>query len=186
MAPNLSPVPRGGRASFQQIAESFLSQPGLPFAELLSAERIERIFAKHGGLFGLNGIYSTAVMVWSFLGQVLRDGKEASCQAAVARVVTHCQHLGQPYDSRRCSLITSQTAAPTQLYQHVSVCTQRLDALALPFQPASVRRTILLGPARPNRQMPSRRPPRPPRTPRPQTPPPRLQTHAETQIHPSR
>ena len=96
MAPNLSPVPRGGRASFQQIAESFLSQPGLPFAELLSAERIERIFAKHGGLFGLNGIYSTAVMVWSFLGQVLRDGKEASCQAAVARVVTHCQHLGQP------------------------------------------------------------------------------------------
>ena len=34
-------------------------------------------------------------MVWSFLGQVLRDGKEASCQSAVARVVAHCQQLGQ-------------------------------------------------------------------------------------------
>ena len=31
-------------------------------------------------------------MVWSFLGQVLRDGKEASCQAAVARVVCYCEH----------------------------------------------------------------------------------------------
>ena len=30
---------------------------------------------------------TTVVMVWSFLGQVLRDGKEASCQAAVARVI---------------------------------------------------------------------------------------------------
>ncbi|MCB9923250.1 MAG: hypothetical protein H6822_13795 [Planctomycetaceae bacterium] len=30
-------------------------------------------------------------MVWSFHGQVLRDGNEASCQAAVARVVTYCR-----------------------------------------------------------------------------------------------
>jgi putative transposase len=95
MADSLSPAPRRGRASFRQIADSFLSQPGLPFAEILSAERIERIFAKHAGLFGANSIYSTAVMVWSFLGQVLRDGKEASCQSAVARVVTHCELLGQ-------------------------------------------------------------------------------------------
>jgi hypothetical protein len=33
-------------------------------------------------------------MVWSFLSQVLRDGKEASCQAAVARVVSHCAQAG--------------------------------------------------------------------------------------------
>jgi len=82
--------------SFQRIAAAFLSQPGLPFANVLSANRIERIFAKHGSLFGVGTIYSTAVMVWSFLGQVLRDGKEASCQSAVARVVTHCQQQGVP------------------------------------------------------------------------------------------
>lgn len=54
---------------------------------MLSADRIERIFKKHGNLFGIGRIYSTAVVLWSFLGQVLRDGKEASCQAAVARIV---------------------------------------------------------------------------------------------------
>ena len=80
--------------SFQRIADAFLAQPSLPFAEVLSAERIARIFAKHGNLFGVGAIYSTAVMVWSFLGQVLRDGKEASCQSAVARVVTLCGQQG--------------------------------------------------------------------------------------------
>jgi putative transposase len=67
---------------------------GLPFADILSAEQIRRIFAKHNGLFGLHGVYTTAIVVWSFLGQVLRDGKEASCQAAVARVVSYCEQIG--------------------------------------------------------------------------------------------
>ena len=84
---SLSDSFRSGRSNFQQVVASFLSQPGLPFAGILSAERIERIFSRHGNLFGVGRIYCTAVMVWSFLGQVLRDGKEASCQAAVARVV---------------------------------------------------------------------------------------------------
>ena len=32
--------------------------------------------------------------VWPFLSRVLRDGKEVSCQSAVARVVSHCQQAG--------------------------------------------------------------------------------------------
>ena len=80
--------------SFQKVVAAFLAQPGLPFAEVLSAERIERVFAKHGNLFGLGAIYSTALVVWSFVGQVLRDGKEASCQSAVARVASYCQRQG--------------------------------------------------------------------------------------------
>ncbi len=76
-------------SSFRQVVASFLSQPGLPFANILSAERIERIFRRHDNLFAVGQIYSTTVMVWSFLGQVLRDGKQASCQAAVARVVAY-------------------------------------------------------------------------------------------------
>jgi len=81
------------RSGFRRIADAFLSQPGLPFTRLLSAERIERVFAEHGNLFG-GTVYSTALMVWSFLGQVLRDGKQASCQAAVARIVAHQQQIG--------------------------------------------------------------------------------------------
>lgn len=82
------------RTNFQKIADTFLSQPGLPFSNILSGERIERVFSKHESLFGLHGVYTTAIMLWSFLGQVLRDGKEASCQSAVTRVVSHCQLTG--------------------------------------------------------------------------------------------
>jgi hypothetical protein len=80
--------------SFRQVTEAFLSQPGLPFAQILSAERIERIFARHGNLFGMSTVYSTVITLWAFLGQVLRDGKEASCQAAVAEIMVY-QNLAE-------------------------------------------------------------------------------------------
>ena len=86
--------PNGCSNSFQKVVDAFLSHPGLPFANILAAERVERVFAKHGNLFATGAIYSTAVMVWSFLSQVLRDGKEASCQAAVARVVSYREQQG--------------------------------------------------------------------------------------------
>ena len=85
-----------GSRNFSQIVACFLSQPGLPFANVLSAERIHRIFQKHDNLFGIGEIYSTAVVLWSFLGQVLRDGKEASCQAAVARVAVYQEQRNEP------------------------------------------------------------------------------------------
>ena len=79
-----------GNAGFQKIVDGFLLQPGLPFAGVLSSEKINRIFRKHRGLFGGSGIYNTAIVLWAFLGQVLRDGKEASCQAAVAGIISFC------------------------------------------------------------------------------------------------
>lgn len=94
MAAFLPDSPAPGSGSFQQVADAFLSGEGLPFANIISAERIEGVFATHGCQFGLHGVYTTALMVWSFLSQVLRDGKEASCQAAVARVVSYCQQQG--------------------------------------------------------------------------------------------
>lgn len=96
-------VPRDdgrGSSGFEQVVDAFLLQPGLPFAEVLSAERIERIFARHGNLFGADSVYSTALMVWAFLGQVLRDGKEAACQSAVARIITHQHQIGGPVPTR--------------------------------------------------------------------------------------
>ena len=75
-------VPGEGR--FHKIVAAFLTQPGLAFARVLSAERVERVFAEHGNLFGQDAIYSTVLTLWAFLGQALREGKQASCQAAVA------------------------------------------------------------------------------------------------------
>lgn len=94
MATGIPNSPRRDSGSFQNIVDAFLSSDGLPFAGILSAERIERIFVNHDCLFGLHGVYTTEVTVWSFLSQVLRDGKEASCQAAVARVVSYCELQG--------------------------------------------------------------------------------------------
>lgn len=56
---------RGG--SFEQIVAGFLVDDGLPFASVLSAERVKRVFAKHAGLFGFTGVYSTAMVLWAFL-----------------------------------------------------------------------------------------------------------------------
>jgi hypothetical protein len=70
--PQNIPVSVGGgsSSSFRNVVAAFLASGALPFARVLSAERVERVFAKHGGLFGRRGIDSTAMMVWSFLGQV--------------------------------------------------------------------------------------------------------------------
>ena len=81
-------------SSFRRITDAFLSQRGLPFAEVLSPERVAWVFSKHGNQFGRGTVYSTTVTLWAFLSQVLRDGKDASCQAAVARVVSYCQQQG--------------------------------------------------------------------------------------------
>jgi hypothetical protein len=50
-------------AGFRKVLDAFLARPGLPFAEILSAERIQGVFEKHGGLFGRHGVYTTAIMV---------------------------------------------------------------------------------------------------------------------------
>jgi putative transposase len=85
----------GGGGRFQQVSDAFLACPGLPFANVLPGEGIERVFAKHDNLFGMNSIYSTVITVWAFLSQALQDGKEASCQSAVANIVTHQVQAGR-------------------------------------------------------------------------------------------
>ena len=94
MASCISNRARRVSGSFHRVVAAFLGGEGLPFSAILSADRIERIFCKHNCLFGAHGVYSTAVMVWAFLAQVLSDGKQASCRAAVARVVAYCHQQG--------------------------------------------------------------------------------------------
>lgn len=85
---------RDSSEAFDKITKAFLRQPGLPFADLLTAEEIERVFDEHEGCFALNGVYTTAVTLWAFLNQVLQDAKAAACQAAVAilSLATACVH----------------------------------------------------------------------------------------------
>ncbi len=85
----LSIRPQRDNADFQLIANTFLSETGLPLASALPANEIEAVFRRHDALFGntYNGVYNTAIVLWAFLSQVLSDGKMRSCGAAVARVI---------------------------------------------------------------------------------------------------
>jgi hypothetical protein len=74
---------------FSLIAESFLNEPGLPFARVLDGESIERVFREEDALFGQDDIYSTQTVLWAFLAQTLRDGKGVACAAAVADVAAY-------------------------------------------------------------------------------------------------
>ena len=75
--------------SFKQTVSAFLAHDGLPFSEVLDANHIQTVFAKHNNLFGRT--YTTAIVLWAFMGQVLRDGKEAACQSAVSRISCYYQ-----------------------------------------------------------------------------------------------
>ncbi len=81
--------PAAGNRGFLGVLASFLARPGLAVADVLSPQRILRVFSKHDNLLGINNVYSTTIVLWAFLAQVLRDGKEASCRAAVAQIAAY-------------------------------------------------------------------------------------------------
>ena len=94
MPQNIPDSDGNGSGDFQEIVNGFLYAPGLPFSNVLTAERIRDVFARHGGLFGEHGVYSTVIVLWAFLSQVLRGGKEAACKSAVAQITAHCLQTG--------------------------------------------------------------------------------------------
>jgi hypothetical protein len=84
-----------GNANFGDVVQSFLQHAGLPFADVLDAATIEGAFRQRDALFAYDAIFSTPVVLWAFLAQVLRDGKGAACAAAVADIATYMQQTGR-------------------------------------------------------------------------------------------
>jgi len=71
-----------GFSVFDQLS---YSDGSVPLGNVLSAERIRELFADSDVLFGggENDLWNTGLTLWSFIGQVLQDGKGSSCNAAV-------------------------------------------------------------------------------------------------------
>ena len=92
----ITPKPIDNNHSFHAVAESFLQADGLPFADVLSAQSIEQAFRQRDALFGQEDIFSTQIVLWAFLAQTLRDGKGASCAAAVEDIATYLHQTDQP------------------------------------------------------------------------------------------
>jgi putative transposase len=74
---------------FRLILASFLQRPGLPFADVLEEETIQKAFDEQEATFAddEDRVYTPAVTLWGFLSQVLFKDEHRSCVAAVARVV---------------------------------------------------------------------------------------------------
>jgi len=84
-----------GKNVFALIADPFLHNPGLPFASVLDAASIQRVFREEEAFFGQDDIFSTEIVLWAFLAQTLRDGKGVACSAAVADIATYLLQTGQ-------------------------------------------------------------------------------------------
>ena len=96
---NVTGLLQAGKAGFHQVTSPFLDQPGLPFANALSAADIEQAFAERDALFATDAVFSTPIVLWAFLAQALRDGKGAACAATVADIATYMQQVGGPVPS---------------------------------------------------------------------------------------
>ena len=69
-----------GFSVFDQLS---YSDSSLPLGNVLSADRVRDLFADSDVLFGFgeNDLWNTGLTLWSFIGQVLQDGKQSSCSA---------------------------------------------------------------------------------------------------------
>jgi putative transposase len=92
---SLSTTRMHGKNEFAVIADPFIHDPGLPFASVLDAESIQRVFREEEALFGQDAIFSTEIVLWAFLAQMLRDGKGVACSSAVADIATYMLQTGQ-------------------------------------------------------------------------------------------
>ena len=71
----------------------------LRFGRVLSADRVREMFADSDVIFGYgeNDFWNTGLTLWAFVGQVLQDGKQSSCNAAVTNAARYMlEHGMQP------------------------------------------------------------------------------------------
>jgi putative transposase len=80
-------IPRSLSSRFTAILHSYAQDDGLPFASVLVEDDIQRAAVAEGVAFATaaDDVYSPAITLWGFIGQVLSGRK--SCVAAVARII---------------------------------------------------------------------------------------------------
>jgi putative transposase len=82
---------KNGNIGFSVFDQISYFDDSLPFGNVLSADRVREMFAESGVLFGdgENDLWNTGLTLWSFIGQVLQDGKQRSCNAAVTHAARY-------------------------------------------------------------------------------------------------
>ncbi len=82
-----------GFSVFDQLS---YSDSTLAFGDIISAETVRELFSVEDSLFGCGeeDLWSTGLTLWSFIGQVLQDGKQRSCNAAVTNATRYMLEQG--------------------------------------------------------------------------------------------
>lgn len=121
---------------FRLVLASFLQRPGLPFADALAEEAIQKAFDDEEAGFAADeeAVYTPPITLWAFLSQVLFKDEQRSCVAAVARVVVllvalergPCSSNTGAYCRARGKL--SQTAIRQLTTDSADGCERQLDA----------------------------------------------------------
>ena len=121
---------------FRLVLASFLQRSGLPFADALPEEAIQKAFEDEDACFAddEDAIYTPAITLWAFLSQVLFNGAQRSCVAAVARVVVllvalkrvPCSNNTGAYCRARAKL--SETVVRRLTVEVVDGCERQVDA----------------------------------------------------------
>jgi len=79
------------RIGFSVFDKLTFSDSALPFGDVLSANHIRDLFVESDSLFGYgeDDLWNTGLTLWAFVGQVLQDGKQRSCNAAVTHTTRY-------------------------------------------------------------------------------------------------
>jgi len=99
MSTSISKVVIDDNLDFSMWDSMSYSDPSLPFGDILSADQVRELFADNDALFGSgeNNVWNTGLTLWSFIGQVLADGKQRSCNAAVTHATRYrLEHGHEP------------------------------------------------------------------------------------------
>ena len=96
MVTSLSEFFRNSTVGFSVFDQVSYFDRSLPFGQVLSAHRVREMFADSDVLFGYgeNDFWNTGLTLWAFVGQVLHDGKQRSCNAAVTHAARHMLEQG--------------------------------------------------------------------------------------------
>jgi len=117
------------RQQMNFLRRQFLQEGGLPLCNVLSEGVVTQALAAVGVRW-TNHIYSPLVTLWVFLGQVL--SADASCRAAVARLIAHRLSQGQrPCSAETGAYCQARQRLPERFFAKVACLVGRaLDAQA--------------------------------------------------------
>ncbi|MBL7189860.1 MAG: hypothetical protein ISS70_26320 [Phycisphaerae bacterium] len=98
MVTSLSQSAKNVSIGFSVFDQLSYSDGSLPFGNVLSADHVREMFADIDVLFGYgeNDLWNTGLTLWSFIGQILQDGKQCSCNAAVTNATRYMLEHGMP------------------------------------------------------------------------------------------